>query len=260
MPDSEEWMLLCDACGAGWHTFCLKPPLETIPEGTWVCPRCTRSGVTVQQIEARVVRAATPLKPPAWLAKFEGALAMRPARGKRTRSKAASGVVTYAGKKKNIHHFTIEFPDRTTELVTLKELRPLLLDSSGSPPEGHTPAVAATASQPPALTTEEGVKRRLGIVMPGRHSAGKAAKLAHLAQAGSAGLLAASAEECAALGEVLDLSAALSVFAPWGASVQAAAWLREQGCVIRRSSKATGPEAGLAWSCKTLAATAWTWE
>lgn len=27
-PDGEEWMLLCDPCGKGWHTYCLSQPFE----------------------------------------------------------------------------------------------------------------------------------------------------------------------------------------------------------------------------------------
>eukprot|EP00245_Coleochaete_scutata_P000411 TRINITY_DN1051_c1_g1_i1.p1 TRINITY_DN1051_c1_g1~~TRINITY_DN1051_c1_g1_i1.p1 ORF type:complete len:1227 (+),score=252.29 TRINITY_DN1051_c1_g1_i1:430-3681(+) len=34
-------MVLCDRCQRGWHTFCLRPPLEEIPAGSWTCPRCT---------------------------------------------------------------------------------------------------------------------------------------------------------------------------------------------------------------------------
>ena len=40
LPDHEELMLLCDCCGAGWHTYCLQPPLSTIPVGNWFCPDC----------------------------------------------------------------------------------------------------------------------------------------------------------------------------------------------------------------------------
>eukprot|EP00983_Pelagomonas_calceolata_P020772 652967-Pelagomonas_calceolata.AAC.1 len=28
----EEKMLLCDACGTGWHTTCLDPPLASVPK------------------------------------------------------------------------------------------------------------------------------------------------------------------------------------------------------------------------------------
>jgi hypothetical protein len=32
---------------AEYHTFCLSPPLEKIPEGDWYCPRC----LSVEQVE-----------------------------------------------------------------------------------------------------------------------------------------------------------------------------------------------------------------
>lgn len=50
-PDRGDVMLLCDSCGNGYHTFCLQPPLSRVPAGTWVCPECTSSGVTTQQVE-----------------------------------------------------------------------------------------------------------------------------------------------------------------------------------------------------------------
>ncbi|XP_037927459.1 lysine-specific demethylase lid isoform X2 [Teleopsis dalmanni] len=38
--DVEESMLLCDGCDDSYHTFCLLPPLTSIPRGEWLCPRC----------------------------------------------------------------------------------------------------------------------------------------------------------------------------------------------------------------------------
>lgn len=35
-----EFTLLCDDCNKGYHTYCLKPKLKTIPEGNWYCPKC----------------------------------------------------------------------------------------------------------------------------------------------------------------------------------------------------------------------------
>ncbi|BBN02223.1 hypothetical protein Mp_2g13720 [Marchantia polymorpha subsp. ruderalis] len=34
-------MLVCDRCSRGWHMSCLTPPINVIPAGRWVCPRCT---------------------------------------------------------------------------------------------------------------------------------------------------------------------------------------------------------------------------
>ncbi|XP_057775815.1 lysine-specific demethylase JMJ17 isoform X2 [Salvia miltiorrhiza] len=36
-------MLLCDRCDKGWHTYCLSPPLMTIPPGNWYCLECLNS-------------------------------------------------------------------------------------------------------------------------------------------------------------------------------------------------------------------------
>ena len=38
--DDDEQMILCDGCDSGYHTFCLDPPLKSIPEGDWLCPHC----------------------------------------------------------------------------------------------------------------------------------------------------------------------------------------------------------------------------
>ena len=38
--DSEESMLLCDGCDDSYHTYCLIPPLTSVPRGDWRCPRC----------------------------------------------------------------------------------------------------------------------------------------------------------------------------------------------------------------------------
>ncbi|KAI0701172.1 PLU-1-like protein-domain-containing protein [Cytidiella melzeri] len=38
--DRGEEMLLCDGCDCGFHTFCLSPPLASIPKGQWFCHTC----------------------------------------------------------------------------------------------------------------------------------------------------------------------------------------------------------------------------
>ena len=41
-PDDEAKMLVCD-CKAGYHIYCLKPPLDAVPEDDWLCPSCMKS-------------------------------------------------------------------------------------------------------------------------------------------------------------------------------------------------------------------------
>lgn len=35
-----ENMLLCDGCDRGFHLYCLKPKLSSIPKGDWFCLAC----------------------------------------------------------------------------------------------------------------------------------------------------------------------------------------------------------------------------
>lgn len=37
---SESRLLLCDTCEAEYHTYCLNPPLRSVPAGDWFCPAC----------------------------------------------------------------------------------------------------------------------------------------------------------------------------------------------------------------------------
>uniref|UniRef100_A0A8C2KX75 Bromodomain adjacent to zinc finger domain protein 1A n=1 Tax=Cyprinus carpio TaxID=7962 RepID=A0A8C2KX75_CYPCA len=37
--DAEN-MLLCDACDRGYHIFCVRPKLKTVPSEDWFCPEC----------------------------------------------------------------------------------------------------------------------------------------------------------------------------------------------------------------------------
>lgn len=38
---NDDQVLLCDECDLSWHTYCLDPPLDEVPHGKWLCPRCT---------------------------------------------------------------------------------------------------------------------------------------------------------------------------------------------------------------------------
>ncbi|XP_047123479.1 lysine-specific demethylase 5A isoform X1 [Hydra vulgaris] len=38
--DEEHCMLLCDSCDSSYHSFCLIPPLQSVPPGDWRCPKC----------------------------------------------------------------------------------------------------------------------------------------------------------------------------------------------------------------------------
>ncbi|XP_073962811.1 LOW QUALITY PROTEIN: zinc finger protein ubi-d4-like [Choristoneura fumiferana] len=38
--DNDDQLLFCDDCDRGYHMYCLVPPLETPPEGSWSCALC----------------------------------------------------------------------------------------------------------------------------------------------------------------------------------------------------------------------------
>jgi hypothetical protein len=54
----EGMLLLCDACDAPWHTYCLQPPLRSVPQGLWLCPSC----------DARWLQQVPPVTRPAYVA------------------------------------------------------------------------------------------------------------------------------------------------------------------------------------------------
>ncbi|KAL5967786.1 Tyrosine-protein kinase BAZ1B [Taenia solium] len=48
----DDSLLLCDGCNSGFHLYCLRPPLHSIPSGDWFCVSCkppSCSGTTNQQ-------------------------------------------------------------------------------------------------------------------------------------------------------------------------------------------------------------------
>uniref|UniRef100_A0A3B3UBI2 PHD-type domain-containing protein n=1 Tax=Poecilia latipinna TaxID=48699 RepID=A0A3B3UBI2_9TELE len=36
----RDRLLVCRLCDSGYHMDCLTPPLDTVPEGDWMCPEC----------------------------------------------------------------------------------------------------------------------------------------------------------------------------------------------------------------------------
>lgn len=240
MPDNEEWMLLCDACGSGWHTFCLSPPLESIPDGTWICPPCVDKGVTIESLQQKAAKQREHGHLPAQFKHLQGALAMREAKGRRGRKVTDSGVVSYAGLRRRTHHFLIEYSDGTSEVVSLAQLRPRLISSSNK-----ARAAAATAQDPAPrdLSEPQGALRALQDIMPGPHGSSKAEHLSNAARLGNAGLHLSTPSELDQLSSFVELSFATSVYAPWGAPAATAEWIRQQGCRLRRGLPSRGPDA-----------------
>ncbi|KAK3240387.1 Methyl-CpG-binding domain-containing protein 9 [Cymbomonas tetramitiformis] len=51
--DGEAFMLLCDTCNKGYHTWCLEPALDSVPERDWQCPSCLPQEVSASFVEVK---------------------------------------------------------------------------------------------------------------------------------------------------------------------------------------------------------------
>ncbi|KAI5743770.1 hypothetical protein M8J77_021991 [Diaphorina citri] len=40
--DNDDQLLFCDDCDRGYHMYCLVPPIQTPPEGSWSCQLCLK--------------------------------------------------------------------------------------------------------------------------------------------------------------------------------------------------------------------------
>ncbi|KAL4002295.1 Bromodomain family protein [Acanthocheilonema viteae] len=40
--ENESQLLLCDACDMGYHMYCFRPRIATVPDGEWYCPLCVQ--------------------------------------------------------------------------------------------------------------------------------------------------------------------------------------------------------------------------
>lgn len=153
-PDGEEWMLLCDACGKGWHTYCFNPPLQEIPDGSWVCPQCEARGITPEAVDAREVKGRPRMQePPKYLQALQGALVMSEAKGRKGRSKKSLGVASYAGRQGRSHYFSVEFNDGSSELLTMSQLRSRIMAAANPQAKANStvksiPSAGASGSVP----------------------------------------------------------------------------------------------------------------
>lgn len=82
----DDKMILCDHCDAAFHTYCLVPKLDKVPDGMWMCPRCTvwlaRTGAKTlsasaeeearQMAEGASLRKVVKLKKRKYLVKWRG--------------------------------------------------------------------------------------------------------------------------------------------------------------------------------------------
>ena len=137
-PHDEVRMLLCDACGTGWHLQCLDPPLSAVPPGQWVCPECVRlrrespAGPEQALPEAEPVlfpNAATRRRDQE-AAAYDGKRVRRSVftgQGGQRRKVVQWGSVRYRGALHRPNYFFVEWDDGPAEQVGLAAVKRLLV-------------------------------------------------------------------------------------------------------------------------------------
>ena len=127
-------MLLCDGCGTGWHTMCLKPPLPGVPEGQWICPRCVEFGRELPPEEVQPIQVPQRVLFPGKAARDERAKALVGRRVKREyrvgrRKHVAEGVLKWRGEQHRPYYFLVEWDGdgAGAEMLTYEAVRRMLV-------------------------------------------------------------------------------------------------------------------------------------
>lgn len=146
-------ILLCDMCDSGWHIKCLPDPLDTVPQGDWMCPSCKQAGVTPAQMSARIESRALRQQLDGQAPQLYPNKAMRK-RDDQARSyhgrlmvqnfidpnlgqkRPFWGRVHYKGALRRPQYFDVHFEDGDIYQYSVAELKPLLQPVGSAPPAG----------------------------------------------------------------------------------------------------------------------------
>lgn len=149
--EPESHLLLCDLCNAGYHTFCLQPPLQQIPAGAWLCPQCVQEGNSLADAAAREQQrqqlaeaAAQPqLFPSAATrhrdgaaAALHGRLVLRPYSGAAGQPAELWGKLHFLGPQYRPRYFTVVYQDGQEEDCSVRQVRKWLLPADTQLPLG----------------------------------------------------------------------------------------------------------------------------
>jgi hypothetical protein len=167
-PDQEDRMILCDACGSGWHTHCLSPQLTSIPEGNWYCTGCKG---TVQQHEGRHAQNI-----PVSAEELDGSWYMQ------TSTTKQGGVLSKYAKIRKVsalstaRPFELTFQDGTTTRVATRVALRGAMPTGFKPPQMKLCAVVNTAELLEVLdySSEQAARSVLNTLMPGHWHTGYA--------------------------------------------------------------------------------------
>lgn len=263
-PGDAEYMLLCDGCGKGCHTYCAMPPLDAIPEGNWLCSDCLAQGVTVEQVEEQhreqleleqQQQKADELSPAQQKAKqLHGRLVTKVFRDPATRRhRPFWGQLSFPAEAGRGASLRVIYEDGDSETCTVQSVRKKrikLMPEGAQLPEGISipGAVMQVAgsltlysgpmsSRLPAswdLQTRQGVERALITLMPGEYAPGHLTRIARcirerLEGSGEKGWVPTLAEEMGPLARVVDFSGCHSFLDPFSGAGNIAAFFAAMG-------------------------------
>jgi len=174
VDEREDVLLICDICTSGYHTYCLQPALDAVPEEEhWLCPTCVKEGYTVQDAENRAAErerreeeeSRPVLFPDAAMKKRDAAAALmqdrlvhevfrNPSTGK---NQKYWGRVTYLGPEARPDYFMITYEDGDTQGMNMRKLKKWLQPEGTQLPEGVVipPYVAAVAIRDDLLPMQQ---------------------------------------------------------------------------------------------------------
>jgi hypothetical protein len=162
-------MLMCDGCGAGWHSMCLPVPMAVMPpeEEVWICPRCEQQGMTLSAAaQQRASSGAEPRLPETQVfanAKRRRFLDQCKALDGRVVCKAFIdpstrrvtrfwGTARFRGDHSAPHYFEVAYTDGDSETMSLAALQRILRPAGTTlPAEAQTPTGARTRSRAQAV-------------------------------------------------------------------------------------------------------------
>jgi len=161
--EPQSHLLLCDICNAGFHTFCLQPPLSQVPEGHWLCPHCTEEGYSAADAAVRErqraclkqLTAQPVLFPDAGMRRRDDAAAQLHGRLvlKSTRQPGSAsaqpywGRVHYLGAQHRPYYFLVCYQDGATQTLTKRGLVKWLMPAETELPLGMLIPAADTQQQ-----------------------------------------------------------------------------------------------------------------
>jgi hypothetical protein len=198
-PDQEDRMLLCDACGTGWHTHCLSPQMTDIPEGNWYCPGCT--GTTHQHIEKNTQEA------PVSAEELDGSWYMQTSTTKQGGMVSKYAKILRVSAVSTARPYELRFQDGTTTRVATRVALRGAMPRGFEPPTVQQCTVAAAMELPEVVdySTETAARSVLNTLMPGHWHTGYANALMAASKMDIAGP-AGTAEHVGRLLEAVDLS------------------------------------------------------